>query len=132
MDKEYIDIINSILNSKSIEGIKLQKTDLLKRILLDGKSSEKIYKDFLFNFSLIGDHSMLYTKIQDLVYTLNFAINEWLVPLHHIKDSSQIEKTIDELVEKDIDLYSSVSYNDFDKELLEEFENVLNESDIKI
>ena len=46
--------------------------------------------------------------------------------------SSQIEKTIDELIEKDIDLYSSVSYNDFDKELLEEFENVLNESDIKI
>ena len=130
MKKDYIKNINSILKNKSVENQKLENISLLKDILLDSKISNNIYKQFVSNFELINDYDLLYTKTQDLVYRLNYAIH-WLIEEHNIKNSNELKNIIEDLVYKNIDLYSSVSYDESDEEMIEEF-NYLYEKRINL
>ena len=124
MKKDYIDNINSILSSGVVENEKLERIDLLRNILLDSQVEDSIYQQFLVNFKHIDDNDMFFTKIQDLVYRLHYAINKWLIPIHKIENEDDIKIVIQDLVDQDIDFYSAVSYDDSDKEMIEEFDDV--------
>ena len=130
--KYYIENINEILNNGIIEKQKLENTKLLKEILFDKKLGKRIYQQFKNNYETIGEDNMLYTKTQDLVYRLNYAINKWLIPMQKINDSEKIKVIIEQLVENDVDLYSAVSYDESDKEMIEEFNYLLDDKKFKI
>lgn len=123
MKEKFINIINNILESKQIEGIKLERIDLLESVLNNQELFEKMYKHFNDYFTRTFEEDDLYTKTEDFVYRLHYAINNWLIPVHHLSDS-EVVNILPDLIDDSIDLYGSVSYDDYDKMMLEDFEDI--------
>ena len=83
----------------------------------------KLYVNFKNYFTSNFNEDELFLKTEDFVYRLHYAINNWLIPIHNLNDSEVI-KTLNNLVDNGIDLYESVSYDDYDKVMLDEFEEI--------
>ena len=125
---KYTKNIKDILRDKNVENCPLSNIDLLKNILFDNVLGYKIYKKFLNNFNDLEDMDMLFSKTQDLVYRLNYVINNWLIPTYNLSNH-EIKETIKKLVDYDADFYSAVSYDDSDKEMVYDFEHILSSLD---
>lgn len=123
MKEKFIGIINEILKSKQIEGIKLERIELLESVLHNHELFEKMYKQFSDYFTSIFEEDDLYTKTEDFVYRLHYAISKWLIPVHRLSDS-EVVNILPNLIDDGLDLYESVSYDDYDKMMLEDFEDI--------
>ncbi len=123
MREQFINNINNILDSKQIEGINLERVDLLKSVFQNQELFNKLYVNFKNYFTSNFNEDELFLKTEDFVYRLHYAINNWLIPIHNLNDSEVI-KTLNNLVDNGIDLYESVSYDDYDKVMLDEFEEI--------
>ncbi len=132
MKEQFLNNINSIFEYKNIEGIPLQRIDILKDIISDENLFDIIYSRFSKYFDDYFDEDDLSVKTEDLMYRLNYLINNWMIPIHHIDNIEDIKSTLNSLIEKDIDLYGAVSFNDSDIELLDEFEELFYTKDHSI
>lgn len=120
--EEFMDILNDILIEGKVENVPLSNIDILKDILEDNDLTNLFFLEFEKNYSY--DDDILVCKTQDFIYRLNLAVNEWLIPKHNLTSVEDIKLKLFDLVLDDIDLYSAVNYNDFDKEIIEDFEEL--------
>lgn len=120
--EEFMDILNDILIEGKVENVPLSNIDILKDILEDNDLTNLFFLEFEKNYSY--DDDILVCKTQDFIYLLNLAVNEWLIPKHNLTSVEDIKLKLFDLVLDDIDLYSAVNYNDFDKEIIEDFEEL--------
>lgn len=125
-----MDILNDILIEGKVENIPLSNIDILKDILKDNDLTNLFFLEFEKNYPY--DDDILVCKTQDFIYRLNLAVNEWLIPKHNLTNVEDIKSKLFDLVFDDIDLYSAVNYNDFDKEIIEDFEELFPQEDISI
>lgn len=132
MKEKYIDCINYILNDGIIENHSIENIDIIRNVLNDSGVGNRIYENFMHNFSLDFDEEDLSMKVQDLIYRINILVNDCIIPKNNISDYDDIRKIIDETLNQDIDLYSAVSYDDTDNELQDEFNSILVEKDFNI
>lgn len=123
MKRDYLQNINDILTEGIIEGQTLNNIDVLKEIFKDNEISNLLYKNFKSNFDFSFSYDDLYMKTQDLVYRVNLLVDNLIVPLYGDKDFTKIKNEMKSFVQSDIDLYSAVSYDDSDKEFIEEIES---------
>ncbi len=128
--EEFMDILNDILIEGKVENIPLSNIDILKDILKDNDLTNLFFLEFEKNYPY--DDDILVCKTQDFIYRLNLAVNEWLIPKHNLTNVEDIKSKLFDLVFDDIDLYSAVNYNDFDKEIIEDFEELFPQEDISI
>ncbi len=122
--KDFLDNVEDILNVGIIENTPLSNIDILKNISKDDNLMNLFYLEFEKNYPYEDGEDMLLCKTQDFVYRLNMAINDWLIPMHEINTIDNIKKTLLDLIFEDIDLYSAVSYDKSDYELIEEFDSI--------
>ena len=122
--KDFLDNIKDIINVGIIENTPLSNIDILKDISKDDNLMNLFYLEFEKNYPYEDGEDMLLCKTQDFVYRLNMAINDWLIPMHEINTIDNIKKTLIDLIFEDIDLYSAVSYDKSDYELIEEFDSI--------
>ncbi len=122
MKKDYIENINDILTEGVIEGKKLENVEVLKQLFEDKDISDMLYQKFNSNLQIGFEEDDLLTKVQDLVYRMNLLVDNLIVPIFGDKDISKIKNEMKSYVKSDIDLYSAVSYDDSDKDFLEEIE----------
>ena len=122
--KDFLDNVEDILNVGIIENTPLSNIDILKDISKDDNLMNLFYLEFEKNYPYEDGEDMLLCKTQDFVYRLNMAINDWLIPMHEINTIDNIKKTVIDLIFEDIDLYSAVSYDKSDYELIEEFDSI--------
>lgn len=122
--KDFLDNVEDILNVGIIENTPLSNIDILKDISKDDNLMNLFYLEFEKNYPYEDGEDMLLCKTQDFVYRLNMAINDWLIPMHEINTIDNIKKTLLDLIFEDIDLYSAVSYDKSDYELIEEFDSI--------
>lgn len=132
MKEKYTDCINYILNDGIIENHNVENIDIIRNVLNDSEVGNRIYENFMHNFSLDFDEEDLSMKVQDLIYRINILINDCIIPKNNISDYDDIRKIIDETLNQDIDLYSAVSYDDTDNDLQDEFNSILVEKDFNI
>lgn len=132
MKEKYIDCINYILNDGIIENHSIENIDIIRNVLNDSGVGNRIYENFMHNFSLDFDEEDLSMKVQDLIYRINILVNDCIIPKNNISDYDDIRKIIDETLNQDIDLYSAVSYDDTDYDLQDEFNSILVEKDFNI
>ncbi len=132
MKEKYTDCINYILNDGIIENHNIENIDIIRNILNDSEVGNRIYENFMHNFSLDFDEEDLSMKVQDLIYRINILINDCIIPKNNISDYDDIRKIIGETLNQDIDLYSAVSYDDTDNDLQDEFNSILVEKDFNI
>ena len=128
--EEFMDILNDILIEGKVENIPLSNIDILKDILKDNDLTNLFFLEFEKNYPY--DDDILVCKTQDFIYRLNLAVNEWLIPKHNLTNVEDIKSKLFDLVFDDIDLYSAVNYNDFDKEIIQDFEELFPQEDISI
>ncbi len=128
--EEFMDILNDILIEGKVENVPLSNIDILKDILKDNDLTNLFFLEFEKNYPY--DDDILVCKTQDFIYRLNLAVNEWLIPKHNLTSVEDIKSKLFDLVFDDIDLYSAVNYNDFDKEIIEDFEELFPQEDISI
>ncbi len=128
--QDFLDNVDDILNVGIIENKPLSNIDILKSISKDDNLMNLFYLEFEKNYP--DEDDMLFSKTQDFVYRLNMAINDWLIPMHGINTIREIKSTLTDLIFEDIDLYSAVSFDESDKECIEEFETIFPNKDIKI
>ena len=122
--KDFLDNVEDILNVGIIENTPLSNIDILKDISKDDNLMNLFYLEFEKNYPYEDGEDMLLCKTQDFVYRLNMAINDWLIPMHEINSIDNIKKVLTDLIFEDIDLYSAVSYDKSDYELIEEFDSI--------
>lgn len=132
MKKEFLDNVWNILSEGVIENRFLSNIDILKSISKDDNLMNLFYLEFEKAYPVEEGTDMLFTKTQDFVYRLNMAVSDWLIPIHEIDTIDKIKSTFVDLICEDIDLYSAVSYDESDKEIIEEFEFLLPKKDIHI
>lgn len=132
MKEKYTDCINYILNDGIIENHNIKNIDIIRNVLNDSEVGNRIYENFMHNFSLDFDEEDLAMKVQDLIYRINILINDCIISKNNISDYDDIRKIIDETLNQDIDLYSAVSYDDTDNDLQDEFNSILVEKDFNI
>lgn len=132
MKKEFLDNVEDILSEGVIENKPLSNIDILKSISKDDNLMNLFYLEFEKAYPMEEGTDMLFTKTQDFVYRLNMAVSDWLIPIHEIDTIDKIKSTFVDLICEDIDLYSAVSYDESDKEIIEEFEFLLPKKDIHI
>lgn len=123
MKKDYINNINSMLNDGSVENIPIKNIDILKSIFFSDDIGDSLYKNFKRNFNST-DHDIddLYCKTEDLVYHIHLLVNEYLIPTHDLHDDDCIKEVVKDLINKGADFYDAVSYDDFDNEIIEEYD----------
>lgn len=129
---DFLDNVEDILNVGFVESRPLSNIDILKDISLDDNLMNLFYKEFENNFPYEDGTDMLFSKTQDFICRLDMAINDWLIPIHGIKTIEDIKKIFVDLIFDGIDLYSAVSYDKVDKEIIEEFESIFPNMDINI
>ena len=130
MKKEYLYNIESILQEGTIENIKLENIDILKVVMNDNEISNLLYQNFKNNLQLGCEDIIM--KTQDLVYRINYCINNCLLEKQNFNNYELIKSAIKELINKGADFYSAVSYDDFDNEMIDEFESLLDGKDISL
>ncbi len=128
--QDFLDNVEDILNVGIIESKPLSNIDILKSISKDDNLMNLFYLEFESNYP--DEDDMLLCKTQDFIYRLNMAINDWLIPMHGINIIENIKSTLIDLIFEDIDLYSAVSFDESDKECIDEFEAIFPNKDIKI
>lgn len=122
---------SNILKNGEIENIKIKNIDILESIFRDSDLADKLYNGFIKNYnSEFDNNDMLLTKTNDFMYRLSLLINDSLIPIHKIDETKDIKDALNYLLEKDIDLYSAVSYDPSDMEIIEEFESEFKSIDI--
>lgn len=122
---------SNILENGEIENIKIKNIDILESIFRDSDLADKLYNGFIKNYnSEFDNNDMLLTKTNDFMYRLSLLINDSLIPIHKIDETKDIKDALNYLLEKDIDLYSAVSYDPSDMEIIEEFESEFKSIDI--
>lgn len=131
MIKDYSSNINDILDEGQVEGIKLDNLELLKKLFNDSDVNNKLFEDFYKYFSNNFDLDDLYMKCQDLVYNVHLFINEFLIKTYEISDYTEIKDILKDSINNGLDLYGSPNYNEFDKEVIEEYKDYFN-GDISI
>lgn len=133
MKKEYLENVDSILNDGNVENIPLKNIDILKSIFHDDEVGDSLYKNFEDNYHLISsDLDDLYSKCGDLIYRMNLLVNDCLIVKYEVNDESSIKEIINDFISNDADFYSAVSYDDFDNEIIDEFEMLYNEVGVSI
>ena len=130
--KGFIKNVKSLLDDGNVEGIKLDNIETLKQVFNNQDLQNVFCNDFLKNFSLFYNDD-LYMKSQDFTYQLDMFINKSLIPYYENSDINFIiDKVKDYSINSDLDLYSAVSYDDSDKELINEFNEIIKEKEIEI
>lgn len=117
----FIETIRTILNSETIEGVKINNNDNIKKLLGNEKLTNKLYQNFKDNYTTMfgDDNSMFITKTQDFVYRLNLLFE---IINNNTGDFNNI------ILDEQFDLYSAVSYNaEEDREILEDYYLTLKE-----
>lgn len=133
MIKDYKSNIDEILKEGQVEGIKLDNIELLVKLFNDGDISNIIFKKFAEYFINNFDMDELFMKCEDLVYNVHLFVNEFLIKTCEIKEFEyqKIKEVLEDSVKKDVDIFGSPNYNDYDKEVIEEYKDYYKE-DIKI
>lgn len=124
MKNNYKKNLNYILSGGKIENIPITNLDLIKDILNDNNLGEKIYEEFCNNLEDISSDNCL-MKVQDLIYRLSLLVNKILIEKYNITELDSIKNIIDSAMDNGIDLVSAVSYDESDKEILIEFEDII-------
>ena len=124
MKNNYKKNLDYILSDGKIENIPITNLDLIKDILNDNDLGEKIYEEFCNNLEDISSDNCL-MKVQDLIYRLSLLVNKILIEKYNIKELDSIKNIIDSAMDNGIDLVSAVSYDESDKEILIEFEEII-------
>lgn len=133
MKENYIDNINSLLSDGLIENIELRNIDILHSILFDDNIGVSLYKGFENNFYADSiDYEDLYSKTEDMIYRLHLLVNEYLIKEHNIQDETSIKKVVNDLIDKGADFYSSVSFDENDNEIIEDYDLLYNELGVPI
>lgn len=123
-EKDFKKNVKDILDAGFIENKPIRQLDLLKDILKDKNLMHLFFLEFEHHFPYEDGLDMLLSKTQDFVYRLDMAINDWLIPKYNLDDNS-IKSTLMDLIFEDIDLYSAVSYDDSDLEIIKEYNDLL-------
>ena len=130
--KQFINCVNNIINDGKVENIDLSNVDLLKKVFNDSKINDTFCKNFEKNFSLFYKDDMM-MKSQDFVYNLNLLINDVLIPYYETDKPDFIIDKINELSSKEyLDLYSAVSYDNNDLEIIEDFKKIVEDKEYYI
>lgn len=124
MKNNYKKNLDYILSGGKIENIPITNLDLIKDILNDNNLGEKIYEEFCNNLEDISSDNCL-MKVQDLIYRLSLLVNKILIKKYNITELDSIKNIIDSAMDNGIDLVSAVSYDESDKEILIEFEEII-------
>lgn len=124
MKNNYKKNLDYILSGGKIENIPITNLDLIKNILNDNNLGEKIYEEFCNNLEDISSDNCL-MKVQDLIYRLSLLVNKILIEKYNITELDSIKNIIDSAMDNGIDLVSAVSYDESDKEILIEFEEII-------
>ena len=124
MKNNYKKNLDYILSDEKIENIPITNLDLIKDILNDNNLGGKIYEEFCNNLDDISSDSCL-MKVQDLIYRLSLLVNKILIEKYNITELDSIKNIIDSAMDNGIDLVSAVSYDESDKEVLTEFEDII-------
>lgn len=124
MKNNYKKNLDYILSDGKIENIPITNLDLIKDILNDNNLGEKIYEEFCNNLEDISSDNCL-MKVQDLIYRLSLLVNKILIEKYNITELDSIKNIIDSAMDNGIDLVSAVSYDESDKEILIEFEEII-------
>lgn len=124
MKNNYKKNLDYILSDEKIENIPITNLDLIKDILNDNNLGEKIYEEFCNNLEDISSDNCL-MKVQDLIYRLSLLVNKILIEKYNITELDSIKNIIDSAMDNGIDLVSAVSYDESDKEVLTEFEDII-------
>ena len=124
MKNNYKKNLDYILSGGKIENIPITNLDLIKDILNDNNLEEKIYEEFCNNLEDISSDNCL-MKVQDLIYRLSLLVNKILIEKYNITELDSIKNIIDSAMDNGIDLVSAVSYDESDKEILIEFEEII-------
>ncbi len=126
-EKNFKNSIKTILNNGIIEGIPIKKKDFLQFLFEDKYLFHSFYNNFNRFYPEEYGKDMIFTKIQDFIYRLDLVISDWLIPIRHKETDLEIKYSIMDLINKDADFYSAVSYDNSDREILDEFENIYSE-----
>lgn len=124
MKNNYKKNLDYILSGGKIENIPITNLDLIKDILNDNNLGKKIYEEFCNNLEDISSDNCL-MKVQDLIYRLSLLVNKILIEKYNITELDSIKNIIDSAMDNGIDLVSAVSYDESDKEILIEFEEII-------
>ena len=124
MKNNYKKNLDYILSGGKIENIPITNLDLIKDILNDNNLGGKIYEEFCNNLEDISSDNCL-MKVQDLIYRLSLLVNKILIEKYNITELDSIKNIIDSAMDNGIDLVSAVSYDESDKEILIEFEEII-------
>ena len=124
MKNNYKKNLDYILSDGKIENIPITNLDLIKDILNDNDLGKKIFEEFCNNLEDISSDNCL-MKVQDLIYRLSLLVNKILIEKYNITELDSIKNIIDSAMDNGIDLVSAVSYDESDKEILIEFEEII-------
>lgn len=124
MKNNYKKNLDYILSDGKIENIPITNLDLIKDILNDNNLGRKIYEEFCNNLDDISSDNCL-MKVQDLIYRLSLLVNKILIEKYNITELDSIKNIINSAMDNGIDLVSAVSYDESDKEILIEFEEII-------
>lgn len=124
MKNNYKKNLDYILSGGKIENIPITNLDLIKDILNDNDLGKKIFEEFCNNLEDISSDNCL-MKVQDLIYRLSLLVNKILIEKYNITELDSIKNIIDSAMDNGIDLVSAVSYDESDKEILIEFEEII-------
>lgn len=127
---DFKDNIKKILSIGIIESKPLTQIDILKELFRDDNLTDLFFMNFTKNYPIEYGLDELFMKTQDFVYRLHYAISEWLLSIHGITDIDDIKLVLNDLINNNIDFYSAVSYDEFDKEIIEEYETIFPSKDI--
>lgn len=112
----------NIINYGQIENYyEIKNEDILKSIIHNDDLLDKLYDKFMKNYPIEYDEDDFYIKCQDFVCNLNMLVNDCLIHYYKIYDKEYIISIIEYQVDNDIDLYSAVSYDNSDFEILKNF-----------
>lgn len=120
--KDFLEVIEELLNDGKVETKPLTEIDAIRSIYEDDYLINLFYVEFLRNYCANDNEDMLVAKTQDFIYNLNMAIGEWLKPIHGLNTIEEIKSACTDLIFREVDLYSAVSYDESDKEMIEEWE----------
>lgn len=123
MTKElFKENVLDIISEGNIENYyKIDHKVILKSIINDNNLLDKIYDKFMGNYPIEYDEDDFYMKCQDFVCRLNMFVNSCIIDYYKIYDNEEIMSIINFQVDNDIDLYSAVSYDANDIEILAGF-----------
>ena len=123
MTKElFKENVLDIISEGNIENYyRIDHKATLKSVINDNNLLDKIYDKFMENYPIEYDEDDFYMKCQDFVCRLNMFVNSCIIDYYKIYDNEGIMSIINFQVDNDIDLYSAVSYDANDIEILAEF-----------